>query len=43
MRIPEGIEGRESPFENYLETSINANFLPPEILTNAIGTGGYTT
>lgn len=37
MRILEGIEGRENPFENYFETSINTNFLPPEILSNAIG------
>ena len=32
MRILEYKDGRENPFENYLETSITPNFLPPAIL-----------
>ena len=32
MRILEYKDGRENPFENYLETSITPNFLPPAVL-----------
>ena len=32
MRILEYKDGREDPFENYLETSILPNFLPPAVL-----------
>ena len=32
MRILEYKDGRENPFENYLETSIIPNFLPPAVL-----------
>ena len=32
MRILEAVDGRENPFENYLETSIEPNFLPGAIL-----------
>ena len=32
MRILEGYNGREDPFENYIETSLLPNFLPPAII-----------
>ena len=43
MRILEGIEGRENAFENYAETSLEPNFLPPAIFRIDFENGGFTS
>jgi hypothetical protein len=43
MRIIEGIEGRENAFENYVETSLEPNFLPPAIFRIDFENGGFTS
>ena len=42
MRMLEYANGRENPFENYLETAIEPNFLPPAIFRPDAG-GGFAT
>ena len=42
MRMLEYANGREDPFENYIETSIEPNFLPPAIFRPDAG-GGFTS
>jgi hypothetical protein len=42
MRMLEYANGREDPFENYIETSIEPNFLPPAIFRPDAG-GGFAS
>lgn len=42
MRMLEYANGRENPFENYIETAIEPNFLPPAIFRPDSG-GGFAT
>ena len=42
MHLLEWANGRENPFENYIETSIEPNFLPPAIFRPDAG-GGFTS
>ena len=42
MRMLEWANGREDPFENYIETAIEPNFLPPAIFRPDSG-GGFAT
>lgn len=43
MRILEWANGRDDPFENYIETSIAPNFVPPHILFPDRENGGLQT
>lgn len=40
MHILEAANGREDPFENYIETSFSPNFLPPAILRPTVDESG---
>ena len=42
MLILEGLDGRQNPFENYVETSLEPNFMPGAILRPREG-GGFTS